>query len=414
MNTQDVVDIVMDSDSDMSEIDDSDLSDYIVSDSDSTSGSIVGGDSDDDENSVQFPSSSQQPGRRQVRRRRRDYNWQAANRQPPRFTFGGMQGPTAKAAVNDENNPYDYFKLFFTDMFFETLVIETNRYASQYLTRTTLTPHARAHKWTPVTAEELERFLGLVLLTGIIDKKGRIADYWSTKPPLQTPFFNQTMPRDRFQLISSFLHFNDNDALPSDCTDKLYKIRPIFETLVEKWRELYAVGEHIAIDEGMLKWRGRLSFRVYNKDKPTKYGIKAYILADSASGYCWNMDIYHCERKPIKETVMGLLTNKCLELWHSLYMDNWYNSVELSEFLLTAQVHTVGTLRKNRGSPPEINNPQNMARHDVIARDNGHVMVLAWKDKRIMKAISTKHDSSVISITRRKKGGRGGKASGDL
>ena len=409
MNTQQIIDIVMNSDSDMSEINDSDssvLSDYIESDSDSTrtSGSIGGGDSDeDDENGVHFPSSSQLPGRRQVRRRRRDYIWQVANRQPPLFTFGGMQGPTAKAAVNDENNPYDYFKLFFTDRFLETLVIETNRYASQYLTRTTLTPHARAHKWTPVTTEELERFLGLVLLTGIIDKKGRIADYWRTKPPLQTPFFNQTMSRDRFQLISSFLHFNNNDAMPSECTDKLYKIRPILETLVEKWQEVYAVGEHIAIDEGILKWRGRLSFRVYNKDKPTKYGIKAYILADSASGYCWNMDIYHCERKPIKETVMGLLTNKCLGLWHSLYMDNWYNSVELSEFLLTAQVHTVGTLRKNRGSPPEINNPQNMARHDVIARDNGHVMVLAWKDRRIVKAISTKHDNSVISITRRKK-----------
>ena len=34
-------------------------------------------------------------------------------------------------------------------------------------------------------------------------------------------------------------------------------------------------------------------------------------------------------------------------------------------------------------------------------------MVLAWKDKRIVKAISTKHDSSVVSISRRKKGGHG-------
>ena len=74
--------------------------------------------------------------------------------------------------------------------------------------------------------------------------------------------------------------------MPSECTDQLYKIQPIFETLVEKWQEMYAVGKHNAIDKCMLKWRGRLSFCVYNKDKPTKYGIKAYILADSASGYC--------------------------------------------------------------------------------------------------------------------------------
>ena len=195
--------------------------------------------------------------------------------------------------------------------------------------------------------------------------------------------------------------------MASDCTDKIYKIRPVYEMLTEQWREMYSLGEHIAIDEGMLKWRGRLSFRVYNKDKPTKYGIKAYILADSNSGYCWNMDIYHQQKKAIKETVEGLLTNRCTGLWHSLYMDNYYNSVELSEALLAQNIHTVGTLRCYRGEPPEIRNPQNIARHDVIARGNGKVMVLAWKDKRIVKAISTKHDSSVVSISRRKKGGHG-------
>ena len=97
----------------------------------------------------------------------------------------------------------------------------------------------------------------------------------------------------------------------------------------------------------MLKWRGRLSFRVYNKDKPTKYGIKAYILTDSNSGYCWNMDIYYGQGKRLRDTVFGLLTNTYLQSWHSLYMDNYYNSVELSEELLDAKVHTVGTLRSN-------------------------------------------------------------------
>ena len=97
----------------------------------------------------------------------------------------------------------------------------------------------------------------------------------------------------------------------------------------------------------MLKWRGQLSFRVYNKDKPTKYGIKAYILADSNSGYCWNMDIYYGQGKRLRDTVFGLLTNTCLQSWHSLNMDNYYNSVELSEELLDAKVRTVGMLRSN-------------------------------------------------------------------
>ena len=211
------------------------------------------------------------------------------------------------------------------------------------------------------------------------------------------------MPRDRFQLIMTFLHFNDNEAMPSPCNDKLYKIRPIFEYLSGKWRLLYSLGEYIAIDEGMLKWRGRLSFRVYNKDKPTKYGIKAYTLADSTSGYCYNMDIYHRERKTIKETAQGLLTSKCTGLWHSLYMDNFYNSVELSEALLEQNIHTVGTLRSNRGEPPEIRNPSTMARHEVVAKNNGKVTVLAWKDKRVVMAISTKHDGSSMYYVEEKK-----------
>ena len=198
------------------------------------------------------------------------------------------------------------------------------------------------------------------------------------------------MPRDRFQLISSFLHFNNNDAIPSDCTDKLYKYDQYLNQLL-RIGEMYALGEHIAIDEGMLKWRGRLSFAYIIKisqqnmaSRLTYWRTLHQVIAGT-----WTFII---AKKPIKETVMGLLTSKCLGLWHSLYMDNWYTP-ELSEFLLTAQVHTVGTL-ENRGSPPEINNPQNMARHDVIARDNGHVMVLAWKDK-IVKAISSKHYNSL-------------------
>ena len=80
------------------------------------------------------------------------------------------------------------------------------------------------------------------------------------------------------------------------------------------------------------------------------------MLADSKTGYCWNLDFYHQQKKSIKETVEYLLTDKCIGLWHTLYiyMDNFYNSVELSKKLLERKIHTVGTLRSFRGEPPEI------------------------------------------------------------
>ena len=83
------------------------------------------------------------------------------------------------------------------------------------------------------------------------------------------------------------------------------------------------------------------------KSKPVKYGIKSYFLADSKIHYYWNLDLFQLVKKTLKETVQGLLTQKCLHLWHLLYMDNFYNSVDLSEALLDQKVHTVGTLRKH-------------------------------------------------------------------
>ena len=245
--------------------------------------------------------------------------------------------------------------------------------------------------------------LGLVLLTGLIDKKESLASYCSADELIATLFFNKCISRNQFQLLTTFLHFNNNDHTPVNCDDKLNKIRTVYSIVVSRWHELYSMGEHISIDEGMLKWRGRLSFRVYMKNKSVKYGIKSNILANLKTHYCWNLDIFHRLKKTLKETVQGMLTEKCLHLWHSLYMDNFYNSVDLSLALLDQKVHTVGTLRKHRGKPSAIKNTQRMQHHDIRAVDNGKVMVLAWKDKQIIKAISIIHDDLVCSLTRQKK-----------
>ena len=120
------------------------------------------------------------------------------------------------------------------------------------------------------------------------------------------------------------------------------------------------------------------------------------------------MDIYHQQKKTLKETVERLLTNKCKGLWHLLHMDNYYNSVELSEALLAQKIHMLTSEQCDvRGDPTKIWNSQNLVRHNIIARSNEKVTVLAWKDKRIVKAITMKHDNSMVSVTRRKKGGHG-------
>ncbi len=47
------------------------------------------------------------------------------------------------------------------------------------------------------------------------------------------------MSRNRLEIIWRFLHFNDNTARPANDTDRLYKVHPVLDHLVSKFREMY-------------------------------------------------------------------------------------------------------------------------------------------------------------------------------
>ena len=103
---------------------------------------------------------------------------------------------------------------------------------------------------------------------GVI-KKPPIKNYWSTKPLLQGPAFSLAMSRDRYMSIMAYLHFADNELY--NATDpsrgRLYKIRYIIEYLVGRFKFVYLPGEYIAIDEELVKFRGRLTFKQFIKSK---------------------------------------------------------------------------------------------------------------------------------------------------
>ena len=286
--------------------------------------------------------------------------WRPAGRQPAADAFLGRRGPTAAAHVSNAESPLDYFLLFYPDNVLGKVVLETNRNAAQFLAANPPTPHAisKEKRWTDVSEEEVRKFIGLIMMMGFVQKNGNLMSYWSKDERLATPYFPAVMSRNRFQKIKRFIHFSNNDELPNNVDDKLYKIQPVCNLILERWRSMYDLGEQISVDEGIMKWRRRLDFRVHQKDeRKKKHDIKTYILFDAKSKYCWNIDIHHGVSKTLKETVIALLTPKCLSVWHSLYMDKAYNSVALSEFLLERKVHTVGTLRRNRGEPLEIRDP---------------------------------------------------------
>lgn len=170
----------------------------------------------------------------------------------------------------------DYLTLFLTNEFFDLLVEQTNLYAAQYKRENpNLPPNSCANSWEETNRNEMKKFLALVLLMGIV-RKPEVSDYWSTNPLLKGSIFNSVMPRNHFQSILQFLHFADNSRYHANDPkhDRLYKVRPVVEYLVSKFKSVYIPEEHISIDEELLLWKGRLVFKQDIPLKRARFGIK--------------------------------------------------------------------------------------------------------------------------------------------
>ena len=79
---------------------------------------------------------------------------------------------------------------------------------------------------------------------------------------------------------------------PDQPVRKIDKVRVILEPLIAKFQASYHPGRNIAVDETMVGFRGRFAAKQYMPNKPTKWGIKAFTMADSSSGYVLNILLY--------------------------------------------------------------------------------------------------------------------------
>lgn len=195
------------------------------------------------------------------------------------------------------------------------------------------------------------------------------------------------------------MHFTDNSH--PNPQDKLWKVRTVYELLGGKFTTNYQPPEHLSLDEGVLAWRGRLSFKTYNPNKPDKYGVKGYIVADGVSGYVWRYQVYHGDGRKLIEIVESLL-EPARGLGHSVYMDNYYNSVKLCQKLKEQGIDSVGTLRANRGAPKALQlagkalKAANSTAYAFTTNANKpKVLIQYWKDKRVVTTISSKNSAQM-------------------
>ena len=105
------------------------------------------------------------------------------------------------------------------------------------------------------------------------------------------PTVQKVMPRNYFEKIRQYLCLN---MLPQDepAYDKLFKMRPLLDRLASTFCKECQPSKFISIDEGMVKYKGRLGFQQYLLMKPMKWGIKVWVRANAINGFVSTMQVY--------------------------------------------------------------------------------------------------------------------------
>ena len=97
-----------------------------------------------------------------------------------------------------------------------------------------------------------------------------IKDCWLHLGPWQLSPFSSIMSRNRFSLLLRFLHLNDSTKYILNGEpgyDPLYKLRLSVDPFIVNFKAAFNLGHEIAVDEGMISFKGRLWFLQYMPKK---------------------------------------------------------------------------------------------------------------------------------------------------
>lgn len=131
--------------------------------------------------------------------------------------------------------------------------------------------------------------------------------------------------------------------------DKLCHIRPILDDILQKCTNNYNPHREQSVDEGMIAYKGRLSFKQYLPAKPTKLGIKIWERALPQNGYCHEFQIYTgkvdsgATEEGLGAIVVQNLGRKINKKGHHVHMDNFF-SLRFSTDLYAEEVYCCGTV----------------------------------------------------------------------
>ncbi|KAG0433506.1 hypothetical protein DMUE_5409 [Dictyocoela muelleri] len=97
-------------------------------------------------------------------------------------------------------------------------------------------------------------------------------------------------------------------------------------------------------------------------------------------------------KSTLEETVMDLCRS-LTEKNRKLFMDNYYNSINLSNKLYEKKIYTTVTLRLNRGGPENLSSlKKKVDVQNKIVLEKENLQMLVWHDRKPVVIVSNCYD----------------------
>ena len=277
-----------------------------------------------------------------------------------------------------------------------------------------LWPRSRFANWQPLSATEFEGFLAITLNMEIIELP-EIEDYWKTSWSSEVPFFTSVMRRDRFEQIFWLLHTSHAEEGQSE--RRIDKVKSLIDILIPNFQSSYKPSRDVAVDETMVGFRGCFGAKQYMPNKPVKYGIKAFTMADSKNGYVLNV-LSYTGRDTLQEAsteyvdlpqpvrIVLHLIELYLDKGHHVFTDRYYTSIPLAQALTDHSTSFTGTSMRNHVELPDPIRltPTRLTDNEVKAFRADRLLALEWraaKKKKSLIMISTESSSNMVQVQSR-------------
>lgn len=315
--------------------------------------------------------------------------------------------PGVKGHAKNATTQLQAWEVLFSNQIIHHVVDCTNKYIDKK--KNTL---CRERDATNTSFEEIRALIGILYILGVMKSSHKnTQDIWS-KDGTGIDLVISTMSRNRFHFLLRCLRFDD-PATRTDRkkVDKITHIREIFQSFVSNCKSAYTIGEYATVDEKLEAFRGRCSFRQYIKNKPSKYGIKIFMLCDSRTFYTSNMEIYAGAQPegPFRQSNAAKdVTERMIQpisgTNRNVTIDNWFTSIPLAVHLLKRHKLTiVGTLRKDkREVPPEFLTTKNKSVYSSMFGFHEDKMTLVSyvpNKKKVVLMLSSMHYDNSIDIS---------------